>query len=199
MVDAVGVVPEDPEIGSGCLHRSEPVDRPVAVADSLRVGVKRNAPDPLDRIIFRDQLFDQVHVRPLVSHRDGDHLNAEILADCKMAVISRTRTEKLDLRQTAPRRIAPGAEEQQPDHRVVHQVQTGVSADHDVFNRNSQQTAKELASLGDPLQTAVITGVDAVLGPIIRERIQDPVGQVQLAAGGFSADMSNLRRRATLR
>lgn len=187
MVHAVGVVPEDPEIRRRGLHRGQPVHRFVAVADPLRVGIERHAPDALDRVIFGDQLFDHVHIRTVLGHRHRNHLDSEVLADQKMAVVTRTRAQELHRRQLAPRRMAAGSEYIKAHHRVVHQVQTGIAADDDLVHVDAEQVGKEAARFGNPLKAAVIAGVDAVAGDVIFEFIENGIGQVELGAGGFSA------------
>jgi len=97
----------------------------VGIGHAGRVGIFRNAPDPLDRGIGGDEALDRIHVRPVVAHLDRDHADAEALADGEMPVIARHRAKELYVRLVLPRAIAARqAEQHGAGHRVVHQVET---------------------------------------------------------------------------
>ena len=92
MVDAVSVVPEDPEIFCRRFQLGKAVYSLVRVGDSLGVGVLGYAPDSLNSGIIVDQFFYHIHIRAFHSHGNRDHLDAEIFGDREVTVISRNRT-----------------------------------------------------------------------------------------------------------
>ena len=61
------------------------------------VGILRYAPDTLNGFILADQLFHQIHIRALGSHRNIDHLYAKIFCNRKMTVIAWNRAEEFYL------------------------------------------------------------------------------------------------------
>ena len=187
VMHAVGVVPEDAEIGSGGLHGCQTVHRLVGVAHALRIGVQRDAPDALHGVVGTGELLDHVHIGARRHHRDRDHFDAEVLADREMAVVAGARTEEFDDREASPRRVAVRAEDPVAHDRVVHHVQAGVAADHEAVARDAEELGEELARLVDAFQTAVVARVDAALDHVAVEAVQDAVRQVELAAGGFPA------------
>ena len=105
-----------------------------------------------------------------------------------MAVVAGTGTEKFDLGETPPRRIAAHSEDVQPHHHVVHERQTGVAADDDASGIDAEQFAEVAFRLGQPLQHAVVAGVGTVLGADVAERrIEHRATGIQLIGTGFAA------------
>ena len=187
MVNAVSVVPEDAEIGRGGLHGGETLHGAVAVADSLRVGVERNAPDALDCIVFRDELLDHVHIRSVRKHGNRDHLKTEILADGEVTVVSGSGTEEFDLREVFPRSVALCAENIVADNRIIHHIEAGVAADDDFFHRNSEKVGEEFLGFRDAVEQTVVAGVGSVGGDVAVECVENAVHKVKLGSGGFPA------------
>ena len=62
MVQTVGVIPHDAEVGGGRLHSRQTTDGIVGIGDAVGVGVHRHAPHTLDSGVG-DELLDGVHVR----------------------------------------------------------------------------------------------------------------------------------------
>ena len=83
--------------------------------------------------------------------------------------------------------MAAGAEDVEPHHRVVHQVQTGISADDDLVHIDAEQLGEEVTRLGNSIQTAVVAGVDAVAGHIVVKFVENPIRQVELSSGRLAA------------
>ena len=88
MVDDVGLIPEDLEIGSGRLHFSKTLDRFVTVGVAVGVGILRHTPDALDGVILGHQLLDHIHIGAVRGHGHTNQLKAELLGDGKVAVIA---------------------------------------------------------------------------------------------------------------
>ena len=97
VVHAVGVVPEDAEIGRGRGHLDQATHGVLAKGDARGVGILGHAPDALDGIVGGDEALDFVHVGAVVGHRDGDVLDTQIGGDAKVAVVAGNRAQKLDL------------------------------------------------------------------------------------------------------
>ena len=102
MMHAIGIIPENAEIGGGGLQPGEAAHRFIIVGNALGIGIFGHAPDALDGIILADQLFNQIHIRSVFFHRNADHLNAEMLANGEMTVVAGDRAEKLHFFQAAP-------------------------------------------------------------------------------------------------
>ena len=97
VVHAVGVVPEDAEIGRGRGHLDQATHGVLAKGDARGVGILGHAPDALDGIVGGDEALDLVHVGAVVGHRDGDVLDTQIGGDAKVAVVAGNRAQELDL------------------------------------------------------------------------------------------------------
>ena len=97
MVYAVRVIPVNPEIGSGRFQPCKTANGLIRIGIACRVGIFRHAPDTLDALIFGYKLFNYIHIRSFFGHRYIDHLDAEILGDGKMSVITRYRTQEFNL------------------------------------------------------------------------------------------------------
>ena len=97
VVHAVGVVPEDAEIGCGRGHLNQAAHSVLAKGDTRGVGILGHAPDALDGIVGGDEALDLVHVGAVVGHRDGDVLDTQIGGDAKVAVVAGNRAQELDL------------------------------------------------------------------------------------------------------
>ena len=123
MMYAIGVVPEDAEIGRSAGHGCEACDGIVRVCDASRVGVLGDAPYSLDSIVFADEGFYFVHVRSVFVHADGNHLDAEKLGDGEVAVVSGNRAEPRYVLELAPGLLAEIAVQKTVAHKVVHDVE----------------------------------------------------------------------------
>ena len=187
MMHTVGVIPEDPEVGSGRLQPGKTADRFIRIGDAGRIGVFRYAPDALDGFVFADQFFHDVHIRTGGSHRDGDHLDAEVFRDGKMTVITGHRAEELHLRQLAPGGVAHDTVGPDTGNGVKHDVQGGVSVDDDVFGVVLHHVAQKLAGFLNAGQLAVVPAVCTVFTGQIGRRIQNVHhmhGKIQLIQAG---------------
>ncbi len=142
VMDRIGIVPEQAEIGRAGLHRRQPPRDLVRIDLAARVRIFRHAPHALDRGIGGERL-DRVHVRPLPGHRHGDHADAEFLADREMAVIAGDRADEGGRRRLRPGRGRAGhAFQQRPDDAIMHHRETGIVADDDAVGRRAEHGAK---------------------------------------------------------
>ena len=96
VVHAVGVVPEDAEIGRGRGHLGQATHGVLAKGDARGVGI-RHAPDALDGIVGGNEALDFVHIGAVVGHRDGNVLDAQVGGDAKVAIVAGNRAQELDL------------------------------------------------------------------------------------------------------
>ena len=97
VVHAVGIVPEDAEIGRGRGHLDQATHGVLAKGDARGVGILGHAPDALDGVVDGNQALDLVHVGAVVGHRDGDILDTQVGGDAKVAVVAGNRAQELDL------------------------------------------------------------------------------------------------------
>ena len=95
MMYAISIIPVDTEIRSGRFQSCKTADGLIGIAGSGRIGILRHAPDTLNAVILCHKFFHHIHVRAIRSHRNIDHLNAEILGNGKMTVITRYRAKEL--------------------------------------------------------------------------------------------------------
>ena len=94
VVQRVGVVPEDLEVGGGGRHRGEPGGHVLADDGARRVGVRRHDPHALDARVVGDEGGHGVGVGAVVVHRHGDHLDAEALEQREVAVVAGHRAHE---------------------------------------------------------------------------------------------------------
>ena len=97
VVHAVGVVPEDAEIGRGRGHLDQATHGVLAKGDARGVGILGHAPDALDGVVGGNQALDLVHVGAVVGHRDGNVLDAQVGGDAKVTVVAGNRAQEFDL------------------------------------------------------------------------------------------------------
>ena len=103
MVDGIGVVPEQAEVGRTRSHRREALHRFRGIDLAGGIRVFRHAPHALHGRIG-DERFDLVHVRPMAGQRHRYHANAILLADGEMAVIARHGAKERGCRRLRPGR-----------------------------------------------------------------------------------------------
>ena len=102
VMDAIRIIPENTEIRSSRFQSCKAAYCFVRIGIPLWIGILRYTPDTLNRSIISYQLFYHIHIRTFRSHRNIDHLNAEILGNTKVTVISRNRAKEFYLIQLAP-------------------------------------------------------------------------------------------------
>ena len=187
MVNHIGVVPDDLEVGGSGLHPGQTADRLGRVAVAVGVGVDGHAPHTLDALVLLDQGLHHIHVGAVLGHGDVDHLEAEILGDAEMAVIAGHRAEELERVVVPPGtgRIHKTLTPAQVDE-VVHQLQRRVAAHDHFFHVGIQQLGKEPPGLRHALQHAVVAGVKTILANVI-VHLEHFLGQIQLLGAGFAA------------
>ena len=168
VMNRIGIVPEQPEVGCAGAHRAEPSHCLVGIGLPGRVGILRDAPHALDAGIG-DQPLDHIHVRPLPRQRHGDHADAVFLADREMPVIARHRTEEADRLLVAPRRAAARhALQKREDDAIMHEREARIIADEDLVDRRAERIGKQSSRLRKPLRAAaVIARILAFLGDVV--------------------------------
>lgn len=194
-MDAVGVVPNQGEVGRCGLQACQPGDGLLRIDEALGVGEFGNAPDALDRRVL-DQLLHQVHVRALRRHGDGDHFHAEGLGDGEMTVIARGRAEPFDLGLPAPglgavqQAVGPGLGDQ-----VIHELQAGGAAHEALLRLAVQNFGKEALGGRQAGEVPVVAGVDAVAFAVLRlgQGGEDAGDQVELLLAGLAASHIQLQ------
>ena len=105
IVDAISVIPDDAEILRACLHGCHTADDFVRISFSFRIGILRHTEHAFDCRVLHD-LFQQLHIRAVLQHRDVDHLDPKIFAHAEMSVVTGHRAGKLHLIELAPRGAA---------------------------------------------------------------------------------------------
>ena len=189
LMDAVGVVPHDQEVGSGGLQGGHAADDPVREDDALGVGELGHAPDALHGGVL-DRLLHGVHIGAFIGHGDGDQLKAEGLGDLEMAVIAGDGAQPLDSLLLAP---GAGAAQQAVGigltNGVVHQLQAGISAHKHLLRTAAQDLRKKTAGSGDTGQFAIGPHIDAVSDVIGRvpHQVEEAVCLVDLLLAGLAA------------
>ena len=189
LMDTVGVVPHDDEVGGGGLHVGHPLGGDLGVGVALGVGVLGHAPDALDHGI-PDQVLHHVHIGAVGGHGHGDELEAKALRDPEVAVIAGGGAEELD-----PLLLAPGAHGLLqavgvgPGDQVVHQGQGGVAADEGLLGLAAQDVGPVFPGAPEARQIAVVAGIvtveDAVVG--VGENGEDIADGVKLQLAGLTA------------
>ena len=167
MVYTICIIPENPEICCLRLQCCKPLYHFIAIYNPARIGVHRHAPDTLDAFIFCNQLFYDVHIRAIFVHRHIDQFHAKELRYCKMAVISRNRTQELHMIQFAPRCTTQNAIGHCNRHYPVHNVQAGVSIYNNLFRLYAQHRCKECLCFRQSIQNPIVPAVQTVFSPII--------------------------------
>ena len=192
VVDAVGIVPDDAEVGRGAFHLGQTAHDLARIGHAGRVGVLRHTDDALDRGVLR-QLLDALDVGLAVRtvfHRD--HLDAERFQHPEVAVIAGGRADEPDFIQSAPRLVhAGGAVQHQPRERVVNHVEARIAADEDLLRRDLKQLGKQRLCLGNAVEQAVVSVVEAPLADVVavlaRKRGEQLVRQIELLADRLAA------------
>jgi hypothetical protein len=188
MVDDIGVVPEDAEVGSGGLHGGKAAHHFVGIGLALGIAVLGDAPDALDGGILSGQLFHHIHIGAVVQHGDGDHFHAKLLADGEMTVVAGSGAKPFDLVKLAPGGAAGRAEDPQAHHGVVHHVEAGASAGDHVVRGDLKDLGEQRPAGGDALQNAVIADVGLAVGQLFAfgEDRQHGLAQIQLGLRGLA-------------
>ena len=206
LVDAVGVIPHDHEVGGGRLQAGDAVDGFRAVNDPLRVGVLGDAPDALYGRVL-DSGLHRVHVGAGCGHGNGNQLHAEGFGHVKMPVITRGRAQEFYRVQLAPGLLAV---EQAVGVRlsdgVVHQGQAGVAADKALLGPATQNLREILLRAGQAGELAVVADVETRLHAVLRlaeygQHIADQIKLLlpRLAPGHVQLQAPALQLRKPLR
>ena len=187
-VHTVGVVPEDLEVRRGGLHGGQTAHGVVAVRIAVRVGVHRHAPDALDAVVILHKTLHHVHVRAGLQHGHRDQLEAEVLGDLEVTVITGGRAEELDVGAEAPG--ADGVHKARTPAQVdeiIHDGQRGVAAHQHLLGAgHAHHVGEEAPRLGNALQITVVPGIHTVLADVVLQ-LHHVGGKVQLLRAGLAA------------
>jgi hypothetical protein len=167
----------------------------VAVGGAGRVAVFRHAPHALDRRIAGHQALDLGHVRTVVIDGNGEHLDAVVLANRKVAVVTGAGADELYF-AAAPRFLATRHPVQQRAHHgVVHHRQARGTADHDLCRRSTQHVGEDRLHFGQAVEAAVVAPVAAVAAFVVSfaERDRQFGGQVELLGRRLAASHVQLQ------
>ena len=159
----VGIVPENTEVLCGRFQRRKATDRFIGIRGTKGIGIFRNTPDALYRVVFGNQFFYQIHIGTFRRHRNGNQFVAEVFGDGKVPVVPGCRAEKLYMIQLAPGSISHDTVRMGPCDRVVHHVQRGVAVNNNIVGIVFRHGTDQLLGLRYAVQDSVITAVGTVL------------------------------------
>ena len=162
VVHAVGVVPEDAEIGRGRGHLDQATHGVLAKGDARGVGILGHAPDTLDGIVGGNEALDLVHVGAIIGHRDGDILDTQVGGDAKVTVVAGNRAQELDFLAVVrglvslPRLAA--ARTAAPKHAgdIVLDQKARRTQYERLLGRATQELPRQLARRGNALKATVV-------------------------------------------
>ena len=163
IMDRIGVVPENSEVGSPGGHPCQSVDSAVRIDRTGRVTIQGHAPDTFYRGVFCHQGFHGVHVGAVIRHGDRYHFNAQMLANGKMPIISGAGTDKFQRGLPAPGDgIVAHPMQHGAQKGVVHQIEAAVAANDDFFRCHAHVIGKQFFGFRQPIQAAVISAIGAL-------------------------------------
>ena len=189
-MDAIRVIPEDTEVVGCARHAGQAANHLVGIGCAAGIGILRHAPDALDRSVFGHQALHLVHVRAVLVHGNGDHLDAEGLGHAEVPIVTRAGTQPFHLVKLAPRRMAQRAEHPATSHGVVHDVQAGVAEHHHMLGVVVEHDGHKALRLGNAVEHAVVPTVGAIFGRAVGnvgDAGEHGHAQVKLCAGGLAA------------
>ena len=169
VVHAVGVVPEDAEIGRGRGHLDQAAHGVLAKGDARGVGILGHAPDTLDGIVGGNEALDLVHVGAVVGHRDGDVLDAQVGGDAKVAIVAGNGAQELDLLAVVRGLVGvPGlaaARAAAPEHAgdIVLDQKARRTQHERLLGGAAQELPCQLTCRGNTLEAAVVGAVDVAV------------------------------------
>ena len=163
---AVGVVPEDAEIGRGRGHLDQAAHGVLAKGDTRGVGILGHAPDTLDGIIGGNEALDLVHIGAVVGHRDGNVLDTQVGGNAKVAIVAGNRAQELDLLAVVrclvslPRIATTRAATPEHTGDIVLDQQARRTQHERLLGGATQELPRQLACRGNALKAAVVGAVD---------------------------------------
>ena len=186
-MDAVGVVPDDHEVGGGGLQSGDAADDLVGVDEAVGIGVLGHAPDAL-HLGVGSQPLHLVHIGAALAALHGDQLNPEGLGDPKVPVVAGDGAQEFHLLLLGPgllaveQAVGPGLGDE-----VIHHVQAGISAHEALLRGDVQQLGPVAPGAGHSRQLAVVPGVHPVGHAVVKvQNIQQTPGQLQLLQAGLA-------------
>ncbi len=189
MMHRIGIVPEDAEILCRGLQVRKPSHSLIGIGIALGIGILGHTPDPFDALVLRHKLFHHVHVGTLGRHGHKNHLNAEMLRDGKMSVVTGHRTQKFHLLQSAPGRTSHNPVGHGAGNGIIHNIQAGVAVYNHIFRTDTHDVCHHMLCLNQAVQNAVIADIHALLTFHVGSGVQDIKDihpHVQLGHGRFA-------------
>ena len=189
MMQAIGVVPHNAEVGRRRLHGGQTADRLIRIGNPVRVGIHRDAPDSLHGRVL-GVCFNHIHIRAVRRHIHSNQLKAKILRYAEMPVVAWRGTQEFDGFLPAPGLSAVDAVGVGHGDIIKHEVQTGIPAHDYLRGFYLKDFGKELFGFGDAVQQAVVAGIHAGIGRIsvaCVHTVQQAEGQIQLFGAGLAA------------
>ena len=150
IMHGVGVVPHDAEVGGGTLHGGETADRLIGVGHTRGVGILGDAEHALDGGIRSDEALDLVHVGAGLGHTDRDVLDAEVLGEAEVTVVTGRGAQPLHALELVPRGVTGHALLPIMDDDVLHDVEAGGAEDDGLLGGNAQKSPASLRADGMP-------------------------------------------------
>ena len=191
VMDAVGIVPEQPEIGGGRFHAGQCTDDIIGVRDAGGVAVHRDTDHAFDGGIL-DGRENRFHIRTVIEGLHRNHFYAELIQGMEMPVIARHRTDEPDLIELPPRRKSgQRTEDESAGESVMQHGQAGIPARDHQLRRDAEQFPEQPADFDQSVDIRVIiAAVDPVLTEVVagfrkREQLfrKIQLGMRWLAAG----------------
>ena len=191
LVNSVSVVPEDTEVGSCGLHRSQTADRLVGIGIAVGVGVLGVTPDTLDGRVGSDKTLNGIHIGTCLCHLNGNKLEAQGLCNGKVTVVTGARTKEGKLLLFSPRSLtAHNAVKERSRDGVVHKIEGCVTANYYIFSGDTQKVCEKLLRFGNTVKNTVVTAVKTRLAEaiLILGKSCEHIGHnVKLCASGLTS------------
>ncbi len=151
MMNVIGIIPKEPEIGCFRCHPCKPLHGRIRIRNALRVAVLRHAPDSFNRFILKNQLLNRIHIRTVRCQANHNHLDIKQLTDCKMPVIPGAWANEFHFGKLRPWLLAAA---QTMQHRsgnsVVHHIQAGIAPMMTSFGLTPKISANNSFASGMP-------------------------------------------------
>ena len=120
--------------------RDDAIHDLVAINASAWIRIFRHTPDSLYTLIRAHQRLDLIHIGTVLVHSYWYHLDTKLLADGKMAVVTRHGTQKPGRTGAAPYRIrTANAYVHCVQYGMVHQRKTAIASDEYLLRGHIEQ------------------------------------------------------------
>ena len=138
VMDAVGIIPENAEVGGGGVQACKTSYGFAGIGDAAGIGILGHAPNALDGGVIVDKSLDLVHIGAVFVHFNWNHFDTKMLGNAEVAIIAGNGAKELDVGAEAPGFIRFGqAVGHCAGNSVEHQVKAGSTANNDLFGLNT--------------------------------------------------------------